>query len=77
MFDRNHSVDTKTKMSMTKDTPIFIYSSDEFILIYSFSSSKKASEFFNCSYATIIRYVKSGKIFQGQWLLSTFLISKK
>jgi len=75
MFGRNHSTNTLLKMSIAKGTPIFVYNSDNTTLVYTFTSSKKASKFFNCSDHTIKRYFISGKLFKNQWILSTTLKS--
>ena len=52
---------------------IYLYSSDITTLVNSFPSARKAAEFYNCSHHTIIKYAKSGEIFQSQWILSTML----
>jgi hypothetical protein len=47
IYGKTYSESTKIKMNIIKGTPIFVYSNDENTLIYSFTSSKKTSEFFN------------------------------
>lgn len=54
-----------------------MYSKDGLTLINSFSSATKAGECLNVSYHTILKYTKSGKLFKDEWIISTFLISKK
>lgn len=74
LYGKNHSLDTLKKMSIAKGTPIFVYNSDGITLVNTFTSSKKASEFFNCSDHTIKRSpFISGKLFKKQWILSTTL----
>lgn len=37
---------------------------------------KKAGEFFNCSYNSILPYIKNGKLFKKEWILLTFVNKK-
>jgi group I intron endonuclease len=76
MFGKTHSAEAKAKISATKGTAIYVYSSDG-TLVYNFSSANKAAEYFNCYHKTIIRYVRNQKIFKEQWILSTSLITKE
>jgi group I intron endonuclease len=68
-FGKSHSTVSRTKISETKGTIIYVYDS-EGLLVNSFSSANKASEEFNCSHTTIIRNAKNNKLFQGKWYLS-------
>lgn len=43
------SKQTKIKISVTKGTKIYVYSFDKLELIYTFSSARKAVEFFFCN----------------------------
>jgi group I intron endonuclease len=60
----------KAKISAANGTTIYIYCSNDFTLINTFPSSYKAAEHFNCSKNTIFRYIKSGKLFKGEYILS-------
>jgi group I intron endonuclease len=71
MFGRTHSVETLEKISANLGTAIFVYCSKELTLINSFSSANKASKHFKVSCPTILKYVKSGELFQEKWILST------
>jgi hypothetical protein len=42
----------------------------EYIIVNTFSSTRKAAKYFNCSYPTITNYITTGKLFQRQWFLS-------
>jgi group I intron endonuclease len=64
------SAGTKAKMSAAKGTTVYIYSSNDSTLIYTFPSSYKAAEHFNCGKDTILRYIKNGKLFKGEYILS-------
>jgi group I intron endonuclease len=68
-FGKSHTIDSRTKISETKGTIIYVYNS-EGSLVNSFSSANKASEEFKCSHTTIIRNAKNGKLFQEKWYLS-------
>ena len=63
-------------MSIAKGTPIFVYSLDKSSLINTFTSAKKAREFFKTDHCVILNHARNGLIFKGKWFLSTSLISK-
>lgn len=67
------SEEHKAKISVAKGSFIFVYDSKG-SLVNSFSSARKAAEFFHCSHLTIISYVKNGKLFKKEWILSTFMM---
>lgn len=67
-FGKTHSPETRAKMS--GGIPIFIYDLKG-SLINTFPSGRKTAEFLNSFGRTVYNYFKSGKIFQGKWLLST------
>jgi len=70
MFGKTHTIETVTKMSVTKGGgTIFVYNTNG-SLVNSFCSARKAGEYFNCFHITIIGYVKNKKIFQGKWRLT-------
>lgn len=74
MFGISPSAETLTKMSIAKGGGT-IYAYDlQGKLLNSFSSARKAAEYFNCHHPVIMRYVKNGKLFQDKWILS---LSKK
>ena len=64
------TVETREKISIIKGTPIFVYSKDN-LLVNSFSSARKAGEHYKCAHTTITRYLNSGKLFLGEWILSS------
>ena len=78
-FGKSLSAETKALMSLSRtggNNPIskkvFVYSSaTPTILSHEFVSYSKAALYLNCSIMTISRYLKNGKIFQGEWILST------
>ena len=76
MFGKMHTTEAKEKISATQGTAVFIYDS-EGLLVNTFSSARKAAEYFNTSHITIMRYIKNGRQFKANWTLSTFLISNK
>jgi len=71
-YGKSHSTETKTKISATKGTAIYVYNFQG-SQVYSFSSARKAAEFFDCSFPTILKYAQNGKIFQEKWFLSLIL----
>lgn len=81
-FGKSLSEETKAKMSIARtgeNSPVskkvFVYSScTPTILSHEFVSYIEAAKHFNCSAKTISKYIKSGKIFQGEW---GFYTSKK
>ena len=77
MYNKNHSEESKNKISISNGTSIFVYLSDGKILINSFSSAIKASEFLNVSYHTVLKYAKNGKLLKNKWIITTYLISKE
>jgi group I intron endonuclease len=74
---KSPSAETRDKISKTRGTTIYVYSSDKFTLVNIFVSANKAGEFFNCSPTTIKKYVITDQLFKGKWKLTTSLICKK
>lgn len=82
MLGRTHSTDTLMKMSIAKlgnnnsiSKRVFVYySTTPTILFHEFVSYSEAAKHFNCSIMIIFKYLKSGKLFQKQWIFS---LSKK
>jgi len=71
------SEETKTKMSIVKSgRTIYVYDSQG-TLVNTFSSARKAAEYFYCCHKTIKRYSINGKQFQDKWILSASLITKE
>jgi group I intron endonuclease len=71
---RIHSEDTKLKMSVIHGNPLNIYekcSSEEFKLIGSFVSARRAGKFLEISGSTVIRYMNSGEIFKDRYKFSS------
>ena len=75
MYGKLHSLETKAKISVAKGTTIYVYSSDQSTLINTFSSARKATEYFSVSKAIILSYCKNEKLFQDKWILCTISIS--
>lgn len=72
-LNRKHTSETKDKMSKAQGNPVNIYekcSSEEFKLIGSFVSARRAAKFLNMSGSTIIRYMNSGQVFNERYKLS-------
>jgi group I intron endonuclease len=74
MFGKTHSIETLDKMSIAKGTAIYVYDTQG-SLVYTFSSARKAAEFFDCSYPTILKFAKNGLFFKKEWILSTIKYS--
>jgi hypothetical protein len=55
---------------------IYVYDSQG-TLVNTFSSARKAAEYFYCCHKTIKRYSINGKLFKEQWILSASLITKE
>jgi group I intron endonuclease len=70
MFGKSHPAETRAKISAAQGTAIYVYSSNDSTLINTFPSSYKAAEHFNCAKSTILRYIKSAKLFKGEYILS-------
>lgn len=71
---RNHTEETRLKMSSIKGNPIYIYekcTSEGFKLIGSFVSARRAGNFLNISGSTIIRYRNSGEIYKDRYKFSS------
>jgi hypothetical protein len=56
-------------MSITKGTAILVYSSNKSTLVNTFSSARKAAEFFNSAHNTIFKFANNGKLFKDKWFL--------
>lgn len=69
LFNKNHSELTKEKISQSRGTSIYVYSLDHQLLNV-FPSSVKASNHFQVSHKTILKYTKSHNIFQDKYILS-------
>lgn len=74
---KTFSTETVIKMSLARGGGIINVYDPQGSLVNSFSSLRKAALHFDVSYMTISRYVKSGKLFQDKWILSTSLTSNK
>lgn len=55
-------------MGAARGIPIFVYSIDE-IFVNSFPSARLAGQYFNTGSKTILKYVRSGKIYKEKWIL--------
>lgn len=75
MSGKTHSVDTKSKISETKGTNIYVYDTQG-SLVNTFNSARKAGEYFDSNFNTILKYARNGKLFKSNWILSTSLIIK-
>ena len=61
-------------MSITRGNPVIIYekcSSEEFKLIGSFVSARRASKFLGISSTTVLKYMNSGEIFKNRYKFSS------
>ena len=76
MLGRSHTPDTLFKMRIARGSTIYVYSSNKSTLIDSFSSSRKAGEYFNVSFNTILKYANNGILFKEKWISSKILINK-
>ena len=54
---------------------VYVYSL-EYVLVQTFSSMTAAAEFLNTSKVQVHRYIRSGKVFQSKYLISTTILSK-
>jgi group I intron endonuclease len=69
MFGKNHSMETKLKMSSAKSkSPIGLYNMDN-ILIKSFINQVVAANYLSVNKSTINRYLKSGKLFLNKYYI--------
>jgi group I intron endonuclease len=71
---RIHSESTKLKISAVRGKPVYIYeklNSEEFNLIGSFISARRAGKFLDISCSTVIRYMNSGEIFKNRYKFSS------
>lgn len=73
-FGKNHSIESKEKMSQTKGTIIYQYSL-ELDLLSSFLSSKAAAKYFKASNSSIMKYARSNYIYKDQYILSLELLN--
>jgi group I intron endonuclease len=67
-FGKKHSEKTKLHLSKIKGTKINIYILDSkanLILLESFSSANKAAQFIGISRSTILKYAKTGQLFNN------------
>jgi len=73
-LNREHSLNTKLKMSAIRGNPINIYeklSSEGFKLIGCFFSTRRAAKFLGISGSTIIKYKNSGVIYKDRYKFSS------
>lgn len=71
---KKHISDTKDKISKSNGNPVTIYEkspSEEFKIIGSFISARKAAKFLNMSGSTVIKYMNSGKVFKERYKFSS------
>jgi len=69
-FGKSPSAETVAKQSIVKGGGIIFVYNTQGSLVNSFSSARKAAEFFHTSHSTIVRYVKNNKLYKNQWILS-------
>lgn len=70
-FGKVHSVESKAKMNVARKITIFVYSENN-IFVNNFSFTRVARVFFNTHRKTILKYLRSSKIFKEKWILSLF-----
>lgn len=63
------SAGTIAKSSAAQEITIFVYDPDGSLVNIS-TSVREAGKFIICSPATIKKYIFSGQLFQGEWILS-------
>lgn len=73
LYGTIRSLETREKINKARGIIIYVYSLDNSI-IHTFDSYRKIAEFFKVHHKTISRYIKSSKLFQNKWKLSTSLI---
>lgn len=71
MFGKVLSDEAKLKMSIAKGTTIYLYTQDKSQLINTFTSARKAAEFFKTTHRVILNHAKNELIFKEQWVIST------
>ena len=72
-LNRKHTYETKDKMSKLHGNPVNIYekcSSEDFKLIGSFLSARRAAKLLDMSGSTVIRYMNSGQVFKDRYKFS-------
>lgn len=71
---RKHNKETLLKMSITRGNPVNIYEKcdkEDFKLISSFVSIRKAANFLKISASTVKKYINSGEIFINKYKFSS------
>jgi group I intron endonuclease len=80
-FGKSHSEETRQKMSTAKGgSIIYLYSITNAAclaqdgmnlqLLKTFISSRAAGKYLNCSGITVMKYARSGQVFQNKYILS-------
>lgn len=82
MFSKTHTVETLTKMSLSKTgnknpcKKVFVYlfnsETKETELHETFDSGIEAAKYLNCANYTISRYKDKDKLYKNQWIISSF-----
>lgn len=73
-LNRKYTSETIDKMSKSQGNPVNIYekcSSEDFKLIGSFVSARRAAKFLDMSGSTVIRYMNSGEVFKDRYKFSS------
>ena len=70
MYGKTHTKEARALISIQ----VNVYSIDN-VLVRSFSSQVAAAKFLNTSKVQVHRYVRSGKVFQSTYLISTTILS--
>jgi group I intron endonuclease len=70
MYGKSHTKEARALISIQ----VNVYSPDN-VLIHKFSSMTAAAKFLNTSKVQVHRYVRSGKVFQSKYLISTTILS--
>jgi group I intron endonuclease len=71
-FGKARSDDTKTKISASQGTAIFVYDSQG-SLVNTFTSVRKAAEYFNSHHHTIMKYIRNDKLFKDKWIFVSII----
>lgn len=75
MYGKSITEFVKQVIKDTQSKPVYLYDSDTKELISVFSSQKELIEEFNVSPKTVIKYLKSGKIWRDKYIISSNVLN--
>lgn len=74
-YKKSHSINTKLRMIKANRThPVFIYNSYKELLII-LPSVKTFAKLIKSNHSTIVKFIKSGELFRGEWYISNIPLS--